>query len=278
MIGLEWTGVVEFVVVWLCAYAALEMLGKSRGAGVVKGVLFVGVVVALLGNVSEVYSRDLARLHVILTGLVWVVAAVGIAVFLPEIRHALVRVGESTLEAMDPALRRGTRSDTAAAVSEAADTLSRQQMGAIIVLERGTNLSALAAGGVPIDAVLTPRLLESIFWPSTPLHDLAVVIRADRIAAANVELPLPAPGTVPDSLGSRHRAAVGATLDTDALVVVVSEQTGAIRLAERGLLGEPVPRDRLRGLLAAALAAGSDNPMTPKFVGAATSARPPEVP
>ncbi len=261
VLALDWPAAVEFGVVWLCTFAALEFLGRSRGAGVVKGVLFVGVVLVLAVGVSDNFSRELARLHVLLTGLLSVVAIVGVAVFLPEIRQALVRVGETTLEAIDPSARRRPQSDIAAAISEAAVTLSRQHIGAIVVIERGTSLEALAKGGVSVDAALTSRLLESIFWPSTPLHDLAVIIRNGRIAAANVELPMPPTGAVPPSLGSRHRAAVGVTLDTDALVVVVSEQTGAIRLAERGLLCDPISRDELQRALTRQLEVDA-NPLT----------------
>ncbi len=261
VLALDWPAVVEFSVVWLCTFAALEFLGRSRGAGVVKGVLFVGVVLVLVVGVSDNFSRELARLHVLLTGLLSVVAIVGVAVFLPEIRQALVRVGESTLEAIDPSARRRPHADIGAAVAEASITLARQHIGAIIVIERGTSLEALAQGGVTVDAALSPRLLESIFWPSTPLHDLAVIIRDGRIAAANVELPMPPTGAVPPALGSRHRAAVGVTLDTDAVVVVVSEQTGTVRLAERGHLSDPLAREDVQRVLTRQLEADA-NPLT----------------
>ncbi|MDA1007723.1 MAG: diadenylate cyclase [Planctomycetota bacterium] len=249
---MDWLWWVEFSIVWTCVFATLEFLGRSRGAGVVKGVLFVGVVLALFAGVSDSFEDEFSRLHVLLTSLLSIVAVVGVAVFLPEIRQALVRLGESTLDIIDPDARRA--SSAAHAVSQAAQTLARQHVGAIIVIERAVSLDALSQAGVRIDAVLSARLLEALFWPGNPLHDLAVIVRADRIVAASVELPLADPGVHHGPLGSRHRASVGVTLDTDAVVVVVSEQTGSIRVAEKGVLSEPIPREELLALLSRALA------------------------
>ena len=127
------------------------------------------------------------------------------------------------------------------AIEEAVDFLSRNQFGALIVVERSVPLGDAVRTGVAIDGAVSARLLESIFWPNSPLHDLAVVISGERVVAANVQLPLADADAVPPRLGSRHLAAVGVTEETDAVVVVVSEQTGAVRIATRGRLGEPVP-------------------------------------
>lgn len=256
-LGADGLELLEFGIVWIGAFAALEMLGRTRGAGVVKGVIFVGVALVLLAGLSDTFSQQLARLHVLLTGLVSVVAIVALAVFLPEIRQALVRVGEGTMEAMSPQRRARGGAWTARAVSDAVRTLAQQHIGAIVVIERGTSLEAMSKNGAPIDAELSARLLETIFWPSSPLHDLAVIIRNGRIAAANVELPMPLDAGQWGALGSRHRAAIGATMDTDALVVVVSEQSGAIRLAQRGSLSAPLSPDAVEEALLAALAVGA---------------------
>lgn len=256
-LGADGLELLEFGIVWLGAFAALELLGRTRGAGVVKGVIFVGVALVLLAGLSDTFSQQLARLHVLLTGLVSVVAIVALAVFLPEIRQALVRVGEGTMEAMSPQRRARGGVWTAKAVSDAVRTLAQQHIGAIVVIERGTNLEAMSKNGAPIDGELSARLLETIFWPSSPLHDLAVIIRNGRIAAANVELPMPLDAGQWGALGSRHRAAIGATMDTDALVIVVSEQSGAIRLAERGSLSAPLTPDAIEGALLTALSGGT---------------------
>ena len=124
-------------------------------------------------------------------------------------------------------------------LDEAVEFLARNRFGALVVIERGTSLAGLAAQGVQIDARVNAPTLESIFWPSSPLHDLAVVIRGERIAAASVQLPL-TDEALAFRLGARHRAAVGVTEECDALVVVVSEENGAIRLAENGRLSNPI--------------------------------------
>jgi diadenylate cyclase len=131
-------------------------------------------------------------------------------------------------------------------VDNAVRFLSKNQFGAILVFERSIALGSIVEGGVRLDAIVSARLVESIFYPNNPLHDLAVVVRGDRVLAANVQLPLADVGMVKAELGSRHRAAVGVTMETDAVVVVVSEERGTIRIAERGSLSPPIPADDLR--------------------------------
>jgi len=122
-------------------------------------------------------------------------------------------------------------------VAQACLYLAKQRFGAIIVLERRIGLRGLIQGGTTIDGEVSTRLLQTIFFPGSALHDLAVIVRGKRVVAAGVQLPLADPGELPDPmLGSRHRAAVGLAKETDALVIVVSEESGAIRLAERGRL------------------------------------------
>jgi diadenylate cyclase len=137
--------------------------------------------------------------------------------------------------------------------------LAKAKFGAIVVIERQHGLKGLVEGGTEVDARLNRRLLQTIFFPGSALHDLAVVIRGEKIAAAGVQLPMADPGDMPDpSLGARHRAAVGLTRESDALVVVVSEETGAIRIAERGRLSSPMTGDELTEALASRLRARSE--------------------
>jgi diadenylate cyclase len=116
-------------------------------------------------------------------------------------------------------------------------------------------LGNLTEGGVELDAKVSAPLVESIFWPSNPLHDLAAVIRGDRVLGAGIQLPMAEEGAVPPHLGARHRAGLGITLETDSVVLIVSEETGSIRLASRGKLSPPIPRDQVRERLLAAFAA-----------------------
>jgi len=130
-----------------------------------------------------------------------------------------------------------------------ASSLAGKKIGAIIVLERETKLSEYVDSGVPIDATLSRRLLESIFYPSSPLHDGAVVIQGGRIAAASCYLPLTLTPDVSEELGTRHRAAIGLTEETDAIVIVVSEETGSVSLVRGGIISQGLDATALRRLL-----------------------------
>jgi len=140
------------------------------------------------------------------------------------------------------------------ALAEACEYLSKSRFGGIIVLERQVGLEGLVEGGTVLNAEVSSPLLQTIFFPGSALHDLAVVIKGRHIHAAGVQLPLAEAADLPDpTFGSRHRAAVGLTKECDALVVVVSEETGNIRIAERGRLSPPLSVEELRRELLARL-------------------------
>jgi hypothetical protein len=134
-------------------------------------------------------------------------------------------------------------------VALAASDLAGQKIGALIVLERDTGLNDTAESGVRLDAELTPDLLETLFTPHSPLHDGAVIIRNERVIAAGVTLPLSETGAYQARMGTRHRAALGITEQTDAVVVVVSEETGGVSLVERGRIVRSLDESRLAGAL-----------------------------
>ena len=238
--------ILEVAVIWLCVYLVVRFLKGTRGAGVIKGFAILLVLVTLaiqvLGQGSDVFGR----LKFIYDRFLGLVALLLIVVFQPELRQAMIRLGYTRW------LGRSRRqvSLVVDAVSEAVSFLSKSQFGALIAIERTIGLGGLAEGGVKVDAKVSARLLESIFWPNSPLHDLGVVIRGDRVLAASVQFPLAEEGSVPPELGSRHRAAAGVTLDADCLVVLVSEESGAISIAEHGVIQIDVPRDQIRQLLA----------------------------
>lgn len=169
-----------------------------------------------------------------------------LVIFQPELRRALIRLGESPFFRASPA-------NIASAVDALVDAcayFAKSRFGAIMVIEREVRLEGVVEGGTVLGAELSSRLLQTIFFPGTALHDLAVVIKGNVIHAAGVQLPLADPADMPDPrLGSRHRAAVGLTKETDALVVVVSEETGEIRIAERGRLSPPMDAEGLRAEL-----------------------------
>lgn len=233
--------VIELALIWVVIYFTVRFLQGTRGAGIVKGfavLLAAFVLLQLLGLGTERF----ARLNFIIDYFVGIVAILLIVIFQPELRQATMRLGQARL------LRAGRRDEHEArvdAIAEAVTFLSRSRFGAIIAIERNIRLGSLIEGGQPLDAKLNPALIESIFWPNSPLHDLGVVVRGERVLAAGVQFPLAEEGTLPTKYGSRHRAAVGLSAESDCLVVVVSEETGTISLADGGQLESPIAIDLL---------------------------------
>jgi diadenylate cyclase len=241
---------IEMAVIWVGVYLAFRFLKGTRGAGVIKGFAVFLIVATLIIRVLAQVSDAFGRLNFIYERFLGLLAILLIVVFQPELRQAMSRLGQARWF-------RPSRTEVAKlvdAVSEAVGFLSKSQFGAIIAIERSVQLGTFVQEGVAVDAEIDPRLLESIFWPNNPLHDLGVVIRGNRIAAASVQFPLAEEGSMPASLGARHRAAVGVTLDSDCLVVVVSEESGSISIAEHGRLTRNIARDRLADVLRERLA------------------------
>lgn len=237
--------VIEIGVIWVCVYLVFRFLRGTRGAGIIKGFALLLVLVTLIIKVLGEGTGTLARLNFIYDRFLGLLAILLIVVFQPELRQFMVRLGQARLF-------RGSSSQlqrVVDAVSAAAGFLSRNQFGGLIAIERSVGLGGLLEGGERLDAEVSARLLSSIFWPNSPLHDLGVVIRGDRILAANVQFPLAEEGSVPSQHGSRHRAAVGITLESDCVAVVVSEETGTIAVVERGVVELDVPPSRLRDVL-----------------------------
>ena len=230
---------IEIAVIWFCVYLVVRFLRGTRGAGIVKGFAVLAVVVTLLIKLLGQATESLGRLNFIYDRFVGLAAILLIVVFQPELRQFMIRLGHTRI------FRATTRhaNRVADAVSEAVQFLSKSQFGALIAIERSVGLGGLIEGGERLDAEVTARLLGSIFWPNSPLPDLGVIIRGDRILAANVQFPLAEEGSTLRELGSRHRAAVGITLDSDCLAVVVSEETGAVSIVEQGAV-QQVPRER----------------------------------
>ncbi|MGC8633665.1 MAG: diadenylate cyclase CdaA [Candidatus Limnocylindrales bacterium] len=206
-----------------------------------------------------------------------------VVVFQPELRRALERLGHvGSLGWMLAPGQQGAIEHVANEIARAAAGFSADRHGALIVLERETGLEDFAESGVMVHADLSAELLRTIFMPRSPLHDGAVIIRGGRILAAGVVLPLAevAPGA--ERFGTRHRAAFGVTEETDALVVVVSEETGAISLVERGRIVRNLDEEQLRVALItllrldASLRAGAEEPIYEHWPR--LSRRPPRAP
>jgi len=237
-----WPVALELLLIGLVIYAVLRFLQSGRGLRLMRGLVVILVTVFLILKVFA-ERLHLDRISVLAEPLLYVIFLGSLIVFQPELRRALIQVGEASW------LRRFIRESkqTISPIVSAVRYFSTNKIGAIIALERQVGLDPIAESGVKLNAALSSELLRTIFWPGSALHDLGVIIREERIAAAACQFPLTDSEQVDPSLGSRHRAAVGLSEETDAVVVAVSEETGIISLAvdgrlHRGLTPEDLER------------------------------------
>ncbi|MFG0305191.1 MAG: diadenylate cyclase [Phycisphaerales bacterium JB040] len=231
-----WEVLVEFAIIWAVVYLAVRFLRGSRAAGALRALLLILVVVTLLVRVLA-SGDSFGRLVLLWDRVLALVAVALIVIFQPELRRGLIRLGEASFFRNNQT----EQAEIAGEIAQACVYLAKARFGAIIVVERVVGLKGLTEGGTVLNAELSARLLQTIFYPGSALHDLAVIVRGKRVHAAGVQLPMASAGDMPDpTFGSRHRAAVGLTSETDALVVVVSEESGYIRFAERGVLSDPI--------------------------------------
>lgn len=243
--GFGWENALEVAIIAAVIFWLLRLLRGTTAMTVVRGISFVVVAIVILSRVLDSVVLDW-----LVNNALTVVVILVLIVFQPEFRRALERVGRAGGLRSWFGAGRETYYDVVEVVTAAAEHLSERHSGALMVLERETGLQDVVDTGVPVDAVPTRELLEGIFYPNTPLHDGAVVIRSGRVVAASCILPPPADFNSDDpQLGTRHRAALGISEQTDALVVVVSEETGAISLATDGRLIRRLDRRRLESLL-----------------------------
>lgn len=238
-----WREAIELLLIGVVVYAALRFLEGTRGARLMRAVLVIMITLLMVAMVAQVLGLD--RILFLYPYFVAGVFLVALVVFQPELRRGLMRIGE----------RIGRRSFIAQseriidAIVQATASLSRRKIGALVAIERNVPMGALMETGVQVDAEVSREIIETIFWPMTALHDLGVIISDGRVAAAGCEFPLAETDTAERILGSRHRAALGVSVETDALVVVVSEETGRISVAERGTLRGDLSPDELRDIL-----------------------------
>lgn len=236
-----WRDLLEIVIVAAVLYRLLRFLAGTRALQILLGLLL------LAGIYVAAFLLDLTMITYLL-GVVFTYGAfAAIVVFQPELRQALARLGQSRVfGSFTPSFSVAT----ADAVAEALERLSRSGTGAIVAVEREVGLDEYVATGTPMDAEVSADLLTTVFSPYAPLHDGAVIIRGRRIIGAGAILPLTQYDVADRSLGTRHRAALGLTEETDAMVFVVSEETSTISLAYQGGLRRPLTPDSVRDILA----------------------------
>jgi len=242
-----WIDLIEIVIVAALVYRILLLLQRTRAMQMILGV-------GLLAGVY-VLARllDFSLIRTLLETLFQYGAIAALVVFQPELRAALARLGQSRMLRLFAKLEGRLVVDE---IVEAVDQLSRAGTGAIIALENEMGLDEYAGTGSPVKAQVSSDMLTTIFTPHSPLHDGAVIIVGDTIAAAGAILPLTQTPLADKSMGTRHRAALGLSEESDALVIVVSEETSRISIAQAGRMEVGVELDRLREVLEGSLPEG----------------------
>src|SRR5919206_2628742 len=230
-------GIVALVLYWL-----LSLIAGTSAATLVRGILILLTVGFVLSNVF-----NLTMLQFLLRNSIPALIFAIPVLFQPEIRRALEQLGRAGSLIPRTAVT-SPNARLADTIARAAQQLAERRFGALLVIERSTPLGEYASKGVPMDALLSSELLLNIFWPNSPLHDGAVIIHGDRVVAAGVVLPLAQSPTV-EHIRTRHRAAIGITEVSDAIAVVVSEETGTISLANAGRMVRNLGEARLQKVL-----------------------------
>ncbi len=248
---LNWLSVIDILLVALTFFSLLYLLRDTQGMVLLRGAIFLIVLLALLTALVDLPAFS----WLLRTTLPALLLAIPV-IFAPEIRRALERIGRAGTFITFNTDREGVEIQAAIqTVVNAATRLSARQHGALIILQRLDSLEEYVHTGVLMDSRLTPELLLQIFYPNTPLHDGAVIIEGNRAIAAACVMPLSASGILtrsPDrQMGLRHRAALGISEASDAVAVVVSEETGSISIAHAGRMIRRLDPDRLENILSA---------------------------
>lgn len=236
-----WRDLIEVAIVSFAIYRVLLLIHRTRAMQVLVGL----VVLAVSYGIAYVLQFGMI---VYLLGLVFSYGAIALlVVFAPELRAALAQIGRSPMSRFLANMR---ESEIADEVAEAVERLSRSGIGAIIVIEREVALDEYVQSGSEMHAKVSADLLATIFTPYSPLHDGAVIIRGDMIVGAGCILPLTQAAVVDRSLGTRHRAALGLSEETDAIAIVVSEETATITVARNGRLWRDISPLEMREVVA----------------------------
>jgi len=237
--AIRWIDAIDILIVAVLLYYFLLWLQGTRAVSLIRGLVLI-VLIYLAGRVFGFYT-----INWLFDKFVAVIAVMLVVLFQPELRRTLERFGRGRFLGALGFTPTPHGSFYVRNIVRAVEQLSENQTGALIILEKTTGLSEYMESGVRLDAMISTELLVSIFNPKSPLHDGAVIIQGERIAAASCLLPLSESRLLDKRLGTRHRAAVGISELSDALTVVVSEKTGTISVAENGFLTRFLTKDQL---------------------------------
>lgn len=230
----DWRNILDVAILTVLIYNLIKLVSHTRANSLFKGIVFI-LALALISDALEINALNWVLQQVLSVGLVFVVV-----VFQPELRRVLEQLGRSKFARQIFGANkrpRNTRMELhVQEIVKALNDMSRKKIGALIVIERSTKLGDVIESGTVVDAEISSQLIENIFEPNTPLHDGAMIIRDERIAAAACILPLTDDYSISRELGTRHRAAIGITETTDAVTLIVSEETGIISMTREGKL------------------------------------------
>ena len=262
----EWRDAIDILLMAYLIYQAIKLVRETRAAQLVKGIAVLLVFYAVAQAVPLRTMRFLTE-NVLSIGFIAMVV-----VFQPELRRALEQVGRSRIGKFQVFTSGLAEQDSQGKweklvhdLVEEAGVLSQEKIGALMVIERDTKLGEIIKTGTVIDSAPSPELIGNIFFPNSPLHDGAMIIRDGRLHAAGCFLPLSDNREISRELGTRHRAALGMSETSDAIVVVVSEETGLITLCRNGKLTRGVSLSRLREYLNAELAPSPESETSGRF-------------
>ena len=231
----------EIFIIFIVLYTILRIMQGTRGAGILRGLAFT-IVIATIIILFFIKKLELYTVNWLITEFLPVLIIPVIILFQPEFRRALIKLGHS------PFFRMFIRAEILIAneIVNAVTALSDKRIGGLITIERDDGLGVYIERGVKINSDISSDLISTIFWPGTPLHDGAVIIQGFKIAAAGCLFPLTENENISKTCGTRHRAGIGITEETDAISIIVSEETGLVSVAVGGVLSEDVTPDELK--------------------------------
>ncbi|KYH35240.1 DNA integrity scanning protein DisA [Clostridium tepidiprofundi DSM 19306] len=250
--------ILDIIVVSIIFYEIYNLIKETRAFQLLKGILLI----LLLIPISD--FLQLKTLHWILNKTITIGVLTIVIIFQPEIRKALEHIGRKTFTDKHIFGNEEIRNKVVTEIVNAVENLAQTRTGALIIIEQRTGLGDVIDTGTKIDAIVSSALLENIFVVNTPLHDGATIIRNNRIVASGCFLPLTTQDEVNKKLGTRHRAAIGISEVSDALVIVVSEETGIISLAINGKLIRKYDKDKLKSVLLKVITNRQDKKITLK--------------
>lgn len=234
------TAAIQIAILYFAIYWILYFLRSTRGAQVFAGIFVATVALGMILRIEELHFDVLNSLIEVIANSLFIALLI---IFQPELRRALAQLGSLT------SWQGKRKRELIVEIVTAACDMARRKCGAIIVIERNIKLQSYIDDAVVLDTKVHYLLLESIFYPKSPLHDGAVIIRNDKILAARAILPLTRSENISKHLGTRHRAALGISEDSDAVTVVVSEETGTISITYRGTIHRDLASRDLENLL-----------------------------